>query len=153
MLLGDVATGKDEDERDDGDCVPPLRKFIFCPVNFANDNGCESCNGDYAHAHWLCLDIKFHSKEKYGLWGPVILINMLRQLSNNSNQIAKLTLKFDILKKNVSQTLSTLPWAKLDGEFALKKTGLLRDAMEIEHPTKWLSSLRAQNNWVQAHGY
>jgi hypothetical protein len=71
---------------------------------------------------------------------------LLRQLSNNSNQIAKLTLEFKILIGVMSQTLSILPQVKLyvnqasktklDGDPVLKKTGLLRDAVEIEHPAK-----------------
>ncbi len=50
-------------ERDDGDCVPPLRKIVFCPVNLDDDNGCKSCDGDNAHTHWLRLDLEFHLKE------------------------------------------------------------------------------------------
>jgi hypothetical protein len=63
MLLGDVANGQDKDEHDDGDRVPPLRKIVFCPVNFDDYNGCKSCDGDNAHTHWLHLDLEFHSKK------------------------------------------------------------------------------------------
>jgi hypothetical protein len=60
MLFGDVANCKNGGERDDGDCVPPIRKIVFFPINLDDDDGCKGCNGDYAHAHWLHLDLKLH---------------------------------------------------------------------------------------------